>query len=214
MEKKEKKHELKKLKIEHNYKTINWTQLISIILICLVITIGISSFGFVWLMKSVSNAFSNSVVGVAENIGVALTESPEIAFALSNDIPEEAVYLSLLKQMDTDIDIDFNGYFTTVNERSLEKVNLSCIDEYRYFWTHNEETFNCTACDSISYKNLVLKNEERIDQGCVVFDEKGDYFLWKCPLRNCQQREVIRVLHDEFIPTKIAVHRVKVGENN
>ncbi len=202
----EKKHifEIKKLKIEKGYKTINWTQLIIVVIIFIVLTAGTFAILATWFSNTLMMAIVEGVEGFSKPFAQVFEANPEIMFALNEDLPVEALYLTLAKQMSAEANVDFNGYFTTRTERSLEKVNLSCINKYQI--------------EPHSYENNPLRKfefEVRVNNaGCQIIwtNKTGGIIdaIIKCPLKNCEQKEIQRIVMDEFIPKNINIERVKI----
>ena len=108
--------ELKKLKIEKGYKTINWTQLIIVVLISIVLTVGTFTILITGFINTFMMTLASATSGIGESFSSAIETNPEIMFALNDDLPEEALYLTLAKQMSANADVDFYGYFTTRTE--------------------------------------------------------------------------------------------------
>lgn len=197
------KDKLKRLKVEKGYKTINWTHIISIVLICIVLTAGIS----IWIINNVAVSLSNAASDVGQSVVTAFEKNPELMFAFNNDLPQEALYFAILKYMSAEASVDFYGYFTTKTIRSLEKVNLSCMDKYQYrtslqpdFYTKNTE----------NYIRQIKWFEQLKDIGCSQYHIVGNLTYFKCPLRNCEHKEVTRIINDEFIPQRIGVKKVSI----
>lgn len=116
------------------------------------------------------------------------------------------------------VDGSFKGRFTTTKVRSLEKVNLSCIDEYEYGqFTELDE--NRPSLTMESFKGKLS------DMNCNIFlthsiinkyddDTKGQISFYKCPVHNCKMREVSTEAAGEFIPESIDVRKVQAGVNS
>ena len=111
------------------------------------------------------------------------------------------------------IDGSFKGRFAVGRARSLEKVNLSCVDRYEYKKIFNFDTYEATAID----KSELYREEQQFkDEGCekiyvenVVSHPRQDAALWKCPLHNCQMREVVTEFAGDLIPESIEIKRIQ-----
>ncbi|MBI4029332.1 MAG: hypothetical protein HY376_03120 [Candidatus Blackburnbacteria bacterium] len=122
------------------------------------------------------------------------------------------------------IDGSFKGRFTTVWQRSLEKVNLSCVDGYEYqiatmpqgrvgvFAANaliSERRFNDKGCQDIGQFTKPGTFENGMT---VVYNE--NYIVYRCPLNNCRMREVTREFAGDFIPESIDIRKVQAGVNS
>lgn len=107
------------------------------------------------------------------------------------------------------VDGSFKGRFTTVMVRSLEKVNLSCIDEYEFVKGNNYPY----ATEGNFIGSLEFKSRLQ-NRGCTELGSAGTILLWKCPLHNCQMREVTREFAGTFIPESIEVRKIQAGVNS
>lgn len=218
-EDKKQSFEIKKLKIQNGYKTINWTQLIIVVIVSVVLTAGTFAILATWFSNTLMLAIATGMEGISKPFAQVVEANPEIIFALNDDLPKEALYLTLVKQMSAEANINFNGYFTTITERSLEKVDLTCIDKYSYIHLGKQknnptgyispttiEQLNDNGCSKINvnerdYPSFYKPNNTNPEENLIYY---------KCPLRNCEQREVQRIVMDEFIPQRIGITKVSV----
>ena len=206
-ESKKKRHELKKLKIQHNYKQLNWTLIITVALVAVIV----SALTFAALATWFANAFTIAVGQVVSRGTVALGENPELMFGFDNDLPEEALYLMLAKQISAEIGADaslnFQSYFTTDVRRTLEKVDLECVDKYHYLKAFKPGKAKVGTSE---YSMRVGRVELLKDEGCTQYHAAADTLYLKCPQRNCELREKQVEVSGEFIPTKLGVTRLSV----
>jgi hypothetical protein len=186
---------LKKDKPNNGKVPMNWNQVIITVLVCLAAVIV----GFIVTMGSVTKE---------------LASSPEVPLALSGNVDENLLLLSILKNFDAsadidlgaDVDMEFNGHWPEKYERQLEKVNLSCVDQYTYLSHQSPESYNA---DSSGYVNALEFFESANDQGCMIYGSAGNVTLFKCPKRNCRMREIsVETSAEDFIPTDISITKV------
>lgn len=190
-DKRNKKHEIKKLKAK-NSKEFSWNTfwvstfaIIAIFLICIVFT-----FAF-YLSRATDGLFN-----LANN-------NPEVplAYFMSDSMDEEgviaAVMLSELKQLSIsgNTDGNFEGMWTTKTVRELQKKDLTCVDEYVY-WRINSSD--------------ITLNEQMKDKSCKSYAESDVVKFYKCPLNNCEMIETTREQVDEFIPKSISITNINV----
>lgn len=170
------------------------------------------------------------VYGVSSTVGVAIKNNPELLSAawMSNSASEQDIMTLLLAKYvkggfdgTGQIDGSFTGRFTTVNARSLEKVNLSCVDEYDYqIVTTPQSPVGVFAANAVIGRNRFL------DKGCAelgrfsppdVFENgmiiayNNSYVVVRCPLNNCAMREVDAEKAGEFIPEKVDIRKIQAG---
>ncbi len=206
------KLELKKLKVEKGYKVVNWTPIILTILIGVMLFFGLFFVLTTWLVNAAVTEITQAAGVVGESMTSAIANNPEIAFALNKDLSDNVMYLALASQMrgEGDVQGSFNGYFTTREERSLEKIDLRCIDKYNYVMFKNPGLVRNKSRSS-EYPALTKYREELEDDGCYIYGTGDDLFYYKCPLRNCNQRVVKRIVPDKFIPDKVNINRIQVS---
>ena len=177
--------------------------------------------------------FANHLLGSATSVVDSFGKmSPEIAKVIpayaavdSADKGNTAVgTLLALNYVNADASVEgsFKGRFTTKQERVLEKVDLSCIDEYAYQIIEVTPATNGYDKASQKAKEQVLENN-----GCELTNSYSDtpvgnvasaksYNLWKCPLRNCALKEVDSEVSGQFIPETVDLTKVsaKSGGKN
>lgn len=201
----EKNFEIRKLKAA-NSKDFNWTTFSITFLIIFALIVGIAASVIYFSVNAVSNTLES-----------AITKNPELAFlALSEEYStssqsnmELLAILSVAKQVSMEtkgsIDMNFKGYFTTKDVRELQKVNLSCIDDFEYF--------------DISGNLITPENDERLkDEQCIKYftenTENSTTGYYKCPKFNCATKEVISKQVDQFIPDYITVSHIDANLNS
>ena len=99
----------------------------------------------------------------------------------------------------------FDGRFTTKIDRTLEKVNLSCIDEYQYRTSINPEGY---IPNSEDYVNQVRWFEQLKDMGCSAYRVAGNVSYFKCPKHNCPMKEVDAEKSGSFIPQRVILNNI------
>ncbi len=195
--------ELKKLKIEKNYKLLDFTQIIIVVL--LFFSAGIIA--VVWLTNSFMIELSNGTSEIANSFSSTFEKNPELLISLNEQLPVEVFYLTILKQLSGNVDMDFKGHFTTIKKRSLEKVDLTCIDKYDYRLLLTANAYQSNTQD---YVDAINGLEEFKDMGCVTHHEKNNVTYFKCPLRNCKLKEIISEVPGRFIPQSIGVTKLSM----
>ena len=200
----DKAFELKKLKITKRFHTRNWTQII----ISLVVMVGLFSCFTLGALAIFMGLVGQGVGDIGESFATAFATSPELMFAMSEDIPIELGYFMIARQMSLESDMKFQGYFTTKTERSLENVNLSCIEKYNYLTEYNPDHFELNTGRHIEQ---IILFEELKDKECIKFNIMANLTYFKCPKRNCEQQEINRIVLDQFIPKSVEINKINVG---
>lgn len=104
-----------------------------------------------------------------------------------------------------DANINFKGHWITTPIKHLERVNLSCIDEFSY-----------TTLKEPATKTPIYRQQEQqyTDENCINYadvqspNEPLTVHLYRCPLHNCAMKEVI---DSQFIPESIDVGHVTLS---
>lgn len=112
-----------------------------------------------------------------------------------------------------DINGEYKEEFTTVNERGLEKINLSCIDEYNYSWypgdysmTESLKDAGCTKYGQYPWQTTMVNYTY---QNATYLIPDGAY--WKCPLRNCATKEVLTKKKGTAIPQSLTIDKIGIN---
>lgn len=133
--------------------------------------------------------------------------NPEI-FMAAIDESGTLPIMSMAREMSGAFSIDgsFKGSFTTKTERYLEKVNLSCIDEYVYV---SEANINHIPVSDGKHNAVREQLEQYTDKGCKMYYQTKNFTLLKCPKHNCAMKEVTRVVPDEFLPESVDLQKIQ-----
>lgn len=203
-------------------KGITWRHLVITGMICITVLLVAAIFGLGWISDSIASDLGTTIESVSEiagtiadtsigSFGEIAESNPEVALALSGaDVDDEVLMLAALKglQMDADIDMDFNGYFTTRTERKLVKTDLNCLDEFEYRSLLSENAFQPNTKE---FTEMLEGNMELTDHGCQKYHIEGNVTYYKCPKHNCEMKEVVKEVSDEFIPVDISVSRISAA---
>lgn len=224
------------------------------LLICLTVIITVVLSVFLLGTASSINSVSDALATVPSELNSVLAKNPEVAaiYAASandnvyygrDDPVMYAVILSALKQMSANgkVDMTYNANFTTVVDRSLEKVNLSCVDEYDYYKIETKVTtvqqqpgivyrpsnnvsitlysttyiIKSQTGEKESKEDGMIIDQRMVDQGCVKFHmEAQDGQYYKCPRRNCAMKEINTVRSGGMLPISLQVRDFELGMNN
>ena len=205
------RREVKKIKAR-NKTSFNWTMfLIFLVIILLLVPLTIyvtTLFVLGSSINSLGDSFANSPSWV--ELGKQIGNNPELGMVVLTEDSRhqyELTGLTLLKQMfvsgalDTNVVGNFEARFTTKKERTLEKIDLNCVDEYNYL-----------AVDT-NISLSVIRTQQMVDEGCTQFSADGIVSYYKCPKRNCKMREVSYEHLNDIIPTKLALSNIKLSGN-
>jgi len=198
------RRELKKEKIK-NKKYFNWTAF----WITIIIFFIISSLALMTLFTiTFTNAFISMGEAISKNPGILLTSS-------DNEQMEILAGVSFLKDIGASGNLNgrYEARWTIKENRELEKIDLTCIDEYAYYTLWNKNKYS-NEKGSRGYNNLILNLEEWNDKGCIFFKEEGNRTYVKCPKKNCQLREKITEEEGNMISERLIVSKVsaEVGQ--
>ena len=179
---------------------------------------------FIHTLGGTLQSFGDNIDHAAVKAGDIIQENPAVGMALLQQKPE-VIFATLAAQTSagTKVEGKFTSHFTTTTSRSLEKVDLTCIDKFSY-----------VDLDANASRNIVEK-QRLLDDGCAVYASEPaktkevlipgakegeptsvqheqvapavDHY--KCPMRNCELREKQEVLPDTIIPERLDVTSVQ-----
>ena len=135
--------------------------------------------------------------------------------ASASDYDDNSLILSLLwakyasGSVGGKVEGSFTGRFTTAKVRKLEKVNLSCIDEYEFVKSALNKTEGGAVQTSEQFLGSLEFRSRLQNKGCTEVGSAGNTKLWRCPHSNCQTRETVTETAGEFIPERIDIRKIE-----
>lgn len=166
-------------------------------------------------------SFGNNAEGVLSKTGDVISAHPELGMALLQEKPE-VIMATLAKQASADAAVDgsFTSHFTTRTDRSLEKQDLTCIDQYSYltlsvnatsYW-ESKERLNDLGCTdyhedpAVTYNATIYDPKTGEPTNHTWTDPAVEYY--KCPVHNCAMVEKDRTMSDQMIPDRLDISTV------
>jgi len=114
--------------------------------------------------------------------------------------------VSTSMDFDSNVDMKFDGYFTTQTTKEVVKIDPSCQDTFEYMDIPNSYPI------TISERRV----EERLkDHGwSSYYSMAGDnetIRMFKKNLKDCERETIEKEYHDQFIPTNLTVNGIAVN---
>ena len=207
--------------MEKEQSKFNWTQIVMTVLISVFAIVSIIIISLAVLLVNFSKDVSDGASSVFSSM---MDKNPEL-FLQIGDNPLNDDYLlgyTLLKSKDIELNGNFKARPLTKMERSLEKKDLTCIDEYEYVTAGYTSQTSTSDWHYLTVVNLSYLQQTKMtpidveqiarynDLGCTEYGSDGTKSYLKCPLYNCEMIEVKREVPYGWAVDSLEVSSIKL----